>query len=511
MSKEVNYGISVMVMMVFIEIVSNLHNVYLLEWHKFNFREQVHFELESMIQWRYVRLKWNGLRELKKQQIDRVKNNGKMPLFFLINNLVVQIIQLFPFFGYVLWLFWISPLSVMLYFISLGMVIKLYPRPTKELYNCMPLWDKYHHLVSALFTNIVHHNEKKILNKMINCMVDIEKMKNTSNEMDTKYMTMIDNVFNLVFIANLVLFVLPINDITIIVVYIQYTLMVRTKFKIFLNLYKEYQQSKREYNKIDELLSKYDDKEIVPQLTDFSTMIINRLEYTYPLKNADEIPFSIELKRQIIFSEGDIILLDGDSGNGKSSFMDIMAGIIPYKEYEYDIHFDGKMSLYGFDVITEKRIYAEQFESVDWRASVYEIVSDEDLPSEQHDPNNNNTIEEYVWQALTMCKCQDFLKRDNQKNSLKNIYTKNIDPSGGQQARILNARSMYRTIRLNPRILILDEIDKALPAYLAVDIIENIFNYCRNNKIICIIAAHTIGVKNMAYDQVIRFIKGNVF
>jgi ABC-type thiamine transport system ATPase subunit len=59
-------------------------------------------------------------------------------------------------------------------------------------------------------------------------------------------------------------------------------------------------------------------------------------------------------------------------------------------------------------------------------------------------------------------------------------------------------------------MIVLDEIDKAFQAKLATEILSSIFTYCRTNRIICLVAAHSTEVKNMHYDQVLRFDNGKI-
>lgn len=211
----------------------------------------------------------------------------------------------------------------------------------------------------------------------------------------------------------------------------------------------------------------------------------------------------------IIFSPGQIIKLSGDSGNGKSTFTDIVCGIIPYKEYKHCIYYDNKENTYGFDAITTHRLYVEQFETIDWRPSVYEIITEQHV-EDSCIINMNTNDEDIVWTALEMACCQDFLKRSNDMNDLKWIHTKNIDPSGGQKGRIAIARILYHMLKKFPKMIILDEVDKAFQGELATTILSGIFAYCRANKIICLVAAHSTEVKEMKYDQVLVFDHGKI-
>jgi ABC-type bacteriocin/lantibiotic exporter with double-glycine peptidase domain len=205
--------------------------------------------------------------------------------------------------------------------------------------------------------------------------------------------------------------------------------------------------------------------------------------------------------QKLEFTLGEIIKLDGDSGNGKSTFSDIVNGVIPYTEYSSSIILDDVDRINGFDCLSKLRYYNEQQESICWQPSIYEIISNKE--------EINIIDEDIVWKALTICSCLDFVKRKNDMNELKWIHTKNVGMSGGQKGRIAIARAIYRIITTKPKFITLDEIDRAIQSELVVDIMKNIYKYTRENNILVFVICHNPDVKKLDdYNQTIQFVKG---
>ena len=270
------------------------------------------------------------------------------------------------------------------------------------------------------------------------------------------------------------------------------------------------------------MMDKATPKTKVPQLEDFNKILIEKLKYSYPTKSFDgedsedgednesnkQIPFTLEVVKPITLRSGQIVRLDGGSGNGKSTFMNIMGGVIPHEELDQVIKFDGIDNLYGFEAVTTKRRYVQQQEIIDTKASPFSIITGKYLNNfEEVDP----CVERIVWKAICLACADDFLKTDQKINDEKKwIHSKNVGLSGGQEARLRIARFIYHMLTKKPKFVILDEIDVGIQGDLAAKITEKIFKYCRKHKILCLVSAHSTEVKKMTYDVCIRFDQGKV-
>ena len=187
--------------------------------------------------------------------------------------------------------------------------------------------------------------------------------------------------------------------------------------------------------------------------------------------------------------------------------MNILSGIIPWHDVKDGVcKVDGQKVSDGCAALMESRVYAQQKISTSMKPCVFEIVTGLQ-PSSTLDPE----IEKMVWQALKMAECSDFLVDPKAASKdKKSIYTKNICPSGGQEVRIGVAKILFFLFQMKPSILILDEIDRAIPGEMATKIMGNIFAHCRKNTISCIVVAHTTEVKQMKFDSVITCKEGKV-
>lgn len=515
-------GILMVILAIGCEIISTIHKNYIIEPSKRKFTSLVHSDLEEEVSTQILQINWNKLRELNKNELDRKKDGAKWYILGFINTSINTFINLFSFFGYTFWVGYISPISIIVYIIGLGLLTIYFPHnKQKNSDEYRDLWDKYYNVQTGLYTDIIHHKGLESLANMKNCICEIETKRDNDKKSDSIFTDTISIVFNLCFIINCFclywfssksILTNPSN----IIIYIQYSCMMRSSVTMCINMYTYYSDAKREYSKLEEIVEKTFKRVQLEQEFEFESITIESLEYVYPQdSNTSNKPFRLAFTNDTIltFKQGQIIRLDGNSGHGKSTFSDIINGIIPFSEYNSSIYLDRVRKIPGFDVLSQSRYYNEQSESICWKPSVYEIVTgkticlDKDFIPIGLDKND----EDIVWEALTICSCLDFLKRDNITSELKWIYTRNIGMSGGQKGRVALARSIYRVMTMCPKIITLDEVDKAIQSELVVNIMLNIFKYARLHNILMFVICHNSDVKKLnEYDQIINFTNGTV-
>jgi len=504
-TKNINNGIMFIIIAIVCEIISRIHKNRIIEHNKRKFLANVHCSLEEEINKNIISINWNTLRHLNTNELDRKKDMAKWYILGLITNVISTFINLFSFFGYSFWVGIISPLSMIIYFGLMIILLIFYPHKEKNKNSIkQEFWDKYYDVQTRLFTDIIHHNGKKSLDKMKDCMKSVESCRDEDKKNDAIFIDTVDIIFNIGFIMNCLIFGNQLSPANVII-YIQYTCLMRSSVSMFFGIYSQYKDSKREYAKLEEIISKSNQR-IEVESVDInvdSVIRIESLKYVYPDdSSSSNTPFKLSLSQQLIFKLGQIIKLEGDSGNGKSTFTDIINGIIPYTEYNSVIFLDD-VKIIGFDCLTKSRYYNEQQETICWQPSIYEIISNKE--------EINAADEEIVWKALIICSCLDFVKRENIVNELKWIHTKKVGMSGGQKGRIAIARSMYRIMITRPKFITLDEVDRAIQSEMVVDIMRNIYKYTRENNILVFMICHNPDVKKMTdYDQTIRFIYGMI-
>jgi ABC-type bacteriocin/lantibiotic exporter with double-glycine peptidase domain len=266
-------------------------------------------------------------------------------------------------------------------------------------------------------------------------------------------------------------------------------------------LSRDYNNAKNHYDKLFNIINEIDEKINTSQINNFTDLYIKELKYTYP-NNSNIIPFTLKLIEPIICKVGEIIKLEGDYGNGKSTFCDIFNGIIPDNKYEVKLIINSKI-YYSFNYICKIRYYHEQFENIDYKPSVYEIISGE--------TEINIEDEKLVWNSIQITLCDNFITNINEESNKKYFHTKNIGLSGGQKGSIAVARTIYKIMKNQPQIVTLDEIDKAIQANVVTKIMENIYNYCKTHQILLFVICHSTEVKEMKYyDKTLKFVNGIV-
>lgn len=500
----IHIGIRLMVGIILLETISNIHKLKYLDPLRVQFRLEINYDLEDMISNRINGTSWNLIKDLMKDNLDVKKIDGKGYILCFIDNLILTSINMFPLFGYTIWLLWISPISVIIYVFAILIVIKYYPKKEgKGMKELREIWDRYDHLNSNIYNDIIHHKSEETVNEMKESMKQIEKFREERKMDDSNFMEIISTIFNMIFIINCLL--LNTENPTEIITYFQYTVYMKSSIQMVMNMYKEYKRAEREYSVLKEIMDKCEPLPKTEQIQITDSLITDYVTYTYPKKEDDEqlTNFTFKITKPICIKLGQIIRLEGGSGHGKSTFLDILSGTIPNNQIVSHIRIDGKIQKNGCQSLTKNRTISIQGNKINSKPSVYDTMTGDNGIS-------NSEKEKLVMFALEMAKCTEFLSNIKSK-SKKWIYDKDIKMSGGQQQRITIAREIYNFISNKSTLLILDEIDNSIPALYAVGIMSNIYEYVHKNNLIAIVVAHTTEVKNMKYDQIFMIEHGSLY
>jgi ABC-type transport system involved in cytochrome bd biosynthesis fused ATPase/permease subunit len=271
-------------------------------------------------------------------------------------------------------------------------------------------------------------------------------------------------------------------------------------------MYTSYKQTKVEYDLLMRLFDGKNSYKKKIQLNLEKNITIDNLVFEYPISKGKS-RFCLKISKPITLNKGNVYLLKGDVSNGKSTFMDIVSGVIPTNKcFISSINIDDTFQKDGFEVITKSRLYCEQEPDIDWKPSIFEIVSDED-PT---DCTTFNQTENNIWWSLEQACCADYFTFDKEDNEKKWIYTENVEPSPGLKACVRMAQIFYQLKTYNYAMVIGDELDASIKASRAVKAMKNLFNYCRENLILLIISAHTTEVQQLKYDKILNFNLGQI-
>lgn len=173
-------------------------------------------------------------------------------------------------------------------------------------------------------------------------------------------------------------------------------------------------------------------------------------------------------KINCLINKNDKVAIIGESGSGKSTFINLLMGILDIQEGE--ILVDGKkLSFKNLKSWREKIGYIPQ------NIYLFEGNVAENVALEK------NYDEKRVKEVLRQAKILDVLE-----NNYNGIYTEvgenGIKLSGGQKQRIAIARALYN----NPDILILDEATSALDEATESEIMKEIYSISKDKTLIII-------------------------
>lgn len=354
---------------------------------------------------------------------------------------------------------------------------------------------------NSAYYSIIHGEGDKICRDTVSAMKDMKRLDAEWDKDSRKSTILIEYTTLFVTFLNSYIAYSYYQDVGLLFSVYMYMIQIQSNVTIFIDIYKQYLDSKKEYDKLMLELKKYDAKDDYEHVKeDIKEIHIENLVYVRKdLENCKE--FVLNLQDPVTLKHGKYVLLDGESGSGKSTFLDIIAGIIPNKKAEYEIYINNKESKHGFHYVENKRVYIEQSEDVNWRNSIFTIITGlwKDDTNAEDLPIHSGLVEK----ALEIAEC----------GFVTDMHSV-IGLSGGQQCRVLIARSIYNILLKKPSIVIFDEIDKSVSEKLAVKIVNNILSLIKTNDMIGIFVVHLNVVKDLFYTEedstVLNFDNGTI-
>ena len=171
----------------------------------------------------------------------------------------------------------------------------------------------------------------------------------------------------------------------------------------------------------------------------------------------------------LTIKKGDKVALIGNSGIGKSTFVDILCGLLSPVKGEIEIDGKSLLNKSTLNLIS----YAPQTSFLFDDTLYYNVTLDHEI--------NNKKIKKFN-EILSICELTEFHLSNKKKAKYYTLGDKGVKISGGQKQRVGLARSLYG---IN-EILILDEPTSSLEQNLEKKIILKILKYFANKTIIAI-------------------------
>lgn len=197
------------------------------------------------------------------------------------------------------------------------------------------------------------------------------------------------------------------------------------------------------------------------------------------IKALNKATFSID--------EGELVVILGPSGAGKTTALNILGGM--------DSATSGTLKIAGQDItnLKDKELIKYRRNDIGFVFQFYNLVQ-------------NLTALENVELAVQLCNDhlnpETILKKVGLKNRLNNFPSQ---LSGGEQQRVAIARAIAK----NPRVLLCDEPTGALDYKTGKQILKLLEETCHQENMTVIIVTHNSALADMA-DKVIKFKNGQV-
>lgn len=195
------------------------------------------------------------------------------------------------------------------------------------------------------------------------------------------------------------------------------------------------------------------------------------------LKALDKVNFEIE--------KGELVVILGQSGSGKSTCLNILGGM--------DEVTSGHVIVDGIDIakMKDKQLINYRRNDIGFVFQFYNLVQ-------------NLTAIENIELGTQMCKnsikADEALTKVGLEDRMDNFPSQ---MSGGQQQRVSIARAIAR----KPKMLLCDEPTGALDYKTGKQILELLENTCRDENITTVIITHNSAIAPMA-DRIIKFKNG---
>ncbi|MDY0405399.1 ABC transporter ATP-binding protein [Virgibacillus sp. 179-BFC.A HS] len=187
----------------------------------------------------------------------------------------------------------------------------------------------------------------------------------------------------------------------------------------------------------------------------------------------------------VALNKGELIALIGANGAGKSTFLNVLCGLL--QPTEGDIYYDKKI----IDVSTpfHQIGWSKQTHAIDWYLNVYDNV----FFGARMSGMKKKEAKQRTLEVLELVGLLELKDRD-------------VDAlSGGQQQRVQIARALVH----NASILILDEPTTGLDAQTS----ENLLNHLReraNDGVIVIVSSHDLNLVDAFCDKVLLLKEGKI-
>lgn len=262
------------------------------------------------------------------------------------------------------------------------------------------------------------------------------------------------------------------------------------------NFYLNYSQVRTNIYSFDYLLGYLEENENLGN----QSLTKSSLKFSKSIKFKD-VSFRYDKKSKfslnginIEIKHGENVGIIGFTGSGKSTFIDILIGLL--KPTKGDV------------LIDDKNLYSNKNNIESWHKKLSHVpqevfLADNDILKNIAYGLENNKIDiKKIRDAIANSQLTNFINNQNKGLNYK-VGERGINLSGGQRQRLGIARALYG----DPKILILDEATSALDSKTEEKILNMILK--RDDDQTCIMITHRVSTLKK-FDRIIKFKDGDI-
>lgn len=231
-----------------------------------------------------------------------------------------------------------------------------------------------------------------------------------------------------------------------------------------------------EISELEPIIEKDED---YPKAPDFKSLVCQNVEFTYPKRQGDEKAFSIKVDNFHI-EKGELVIMRGGNGSGKSTFMRIFAGL--------DAPTSGMIEVDGINQLN--------IGESNYRALFSIVMADFHLFDRFYGSSNIDTVQFNKWVSK--------LGLIGKVSNINELPTVNL--SSGQKKRM----ALLTAILENRQIMLLDEVAADFDPYARELYYREILPELKAEGRTLFVISHDDRYYNIA-DRILTMREGNVF